>query len=67
MKTKFNLEFYLKYDGAICPYCESNDLETVPLEFSSSAICIQDIRCNACEEEWTDEYKLINAFNHKEQ
>jgi transposase-like protein len=49
---------YLKQDGVRCPYCNTTDIESLgPAEVSSSGV-FQDIHCNGCGRNWTDEYTL---------
>ena len=49
-------EKYLKNPN-ICPFCESNDLDCGRME-ADSEIARQNVICNNCLAEWTDEYSL---------
>lgn len=54
-------EKYLSEQGAICPYCESNDLETVsPIEWTAPNYAQETEKCGNCEKQWVSVYKLVD-------
>ena len=54
---------YLENQGVLCPYCESNNTQTLmPIEFSTADFAIQDVECLGCGESWTDEYTQRKGF-----
>lgn len=53
---------YMADGGAVCPYCDSNDLETVsPIEWSSASTAIETQKCGNCDREWVDHYTLTDV------
>ncbi len=48
---------YLTEDSGTCPHCESANLEAANPKFVDGEI-LQHIACIACNESWTDVYKL---------
>ena len=50
-------EQYTACGGVRCPFCNSHDIEAGSTTVEQGKI-YQDVECNACGKEWTDEYKL---------
>jgi len=48
---------YVKNGGPACPFCKSLDIEGGSMEIDSG-YCWQSVRCNGCNERWTDNYTL---------
>jgi hypothetical protein len=48
---------YLEQRGLACPFCGSWDIEGGSMNFEAGEIA-QGISCHACNEQWTDVYKL---------
>lgn len=48
---------YLEQRGLACPFCGSWDIEGGSMDFEAGEIA-QRISCHACNEHWTDVYKL---------
>lgn len=57
MKAKSDA-WYVKRQGVICPYCESDLLEGGAVEIEGG-LAFQEIFCLSCGKTWTDKYKLI--------
>ena len=53
---------YVENDGVTCPVCDSKNIEGNSSFDPNVNFVIQSVRCNECGKEWTDEYKLVNAF-----
>jgi len=49
---------YLEQHGLACPFCGSWDIEGGSMDFEAGEIA-QRISCHACNEQWTDVYKLV--------
>jgi len=52
---------YLEQGGIRCPYCNSVDITTTQPVQTDIGIAWQNICCNDCTEEWTDENTLTNV------
>ena len=54
-------EQYASHGGGLCPFCGSDAIEgrEVTVEGNKGA---QEVSCNDCEGEWTDEYTLTGYF-----
>jgi len=52
---------YIKSGGVQCPYCDSPDIEGKGLRYVSFTEdqAYEEVECNDCHKEWTDNYKLI--------
>ena len=48
---------YLQQRGLTCPFCGTWDIEGGSIDFEAGEIA-QRIFCHACNEQWTDVYKL---------
>jgi len=48
---------YLYNSGALCPFCDSSNIEAQNLEMDG-AQAWSDCTCNDCQKEWKDEYTL---------
>ena len=48
---------YLEQGGLVCPFCGSQHIEAGSMIFEAGGIT-QRIFCHACNERWTDVYKL---------
>jgi transposase-like protein len=57
MITKEQESEYLENGGTKCPVCGSDDMVDGGTDFNGS-ILYQNVSCNDCQEEWTEEYKL---------
>lgn len=58
---KFNEKMYLESGGVKCPYCGSEDITAGEYRADGSLIW-QDVLCNDCGSEWTDEYRLQGVY-----
>jgi len=67
MKLTFKQkERYILIGGVRCPYCESDNIETVgPVETEQGG-ALQKVRCLACQKKWTDYYKLFDVEEEKD-
>ena len=54
-------EQYVRQRGVNCPHCGSNQLEGGPVEIDAG-VATQNIGCLACQQEWTDQYKLVGIL-----
>jgi DNA-directed RNA polymerase subunit RPC12/RpoP len=54
------VEKYVKNEGALCPYCDSKDMEGGNYEAEGDTITMK-VSCNNCGKEWFDIYKLVSA------
>jgi hypothetical protein len=48
--------WYIEYEGNMCPFCESGDVEVVP--WSSPVSMAEVIVCNVCKKEWLECHKI---------
>jgi len=56
--TEQMIKTYLAFDGNCCPVCGSEDIEaTGGFDFEGGYV-YENIVCNNCNSEWTDEYSL---------
>jgi len=53
-------KFYLEHEGALCPFCESSDLEPHGIKTDCDG-WQQTVDCNECHKQWTDEFSLVNV------
>lgn len=51
-------EDYLRLGGCICPFCKSRDLFTKGSPELQESGVEQNVGCEACGKEWTEEYAL---------
>ena len=58
--TEEQKEKYLKQAGTKCTYCESEDLLASGITNDSSCAW-ENITCETCHKEWTDEYTLTGV------
>jgi len=59
--TKQQKQNYISSYGNICPYCESNNIETTGCADIGDGFGVQDVCCNDCNKGWTDNYKLYDV------
>jgi len=59
-KMEFNEKKYLEHAGNICPFCEGTNINANDSEFEEDCV-FQNVNCDDCENEWTDQFKLIGA------
>jgi len=52
---------YLESKGAICPFCNSNDVEAFGFEVEENGTASQAVHCNGCDRSWDDLYTLTGA------
>jgi len=50
-------EDYLLGGGNHCPYCASHDITALIFNGEDGG---QPVRCESCQKEWTDIYKLVD-------
>jgi transposase-like protein len=58
-KEPLTNEQYVNALGQVCPYCGSDHVEAVGQFEVSCLNAYQNVICQTCETEWTDEYTLI--------
>ena len=58
--TEEQRAMYLANNGVKCPYCNSDKIEGHQVDVSYGSV-YQEITCQDCGEDWTDEYKLNNV------
>ena len=56
-------EEYVMQLGERCPECGSEDIRATEQVESCSRAAYQNVTCNVCGADWTDEYKLI-GYDH---
>ena len=49
---------YLLGGGHYCPYCGSHNITALIFEGEDEG---QPVRCESCQKEWTDIYKLVDV------
>ena len=53
---------YLDEHGSTCPYCDSNDLETVTLiQWSAPDYAQETEKCGNCNRKWVITYKICDV------
>ena len=59
---------YVECQGLLCPKCRSEDIGPIsrPEMVADSPILVQEVKCDACDFRWTDEYCLTN-FSYNEE
>jgi hypothetical protein len=55
--TAAQIEKYIAAGGVICPACGSDDIGGASIAIEAGC-AFQNVSCNVCDAEWTDEYKL---------
>ena len=58
------IDTYLKTGGVQCPDCNSPDITGSQFDVDAG-FCYQNVSCNACGAEWTDEYELTTVTGFK--
>lgn len=51
-------EEYVEQCGLYCPFCGSSDIVGGSFDIEATS-ATQEVSCNACHAEWTDDYKLV--------
>jgi len=59
-------EQYVKSNGVTCPFCDSQNITGSELNWKNKYL-YQDVTCNACYNEWIDEYKLVGYLQYDDQ
>ena len=62
--TKTQQEQYLRDGGVKCPYCESMDIVVYAAGESEEGIKTEPVRCDNCQREWVDVYRLSSVKDH---
>ena len=60
MITPEQIKKYIANGGDSCPVCGSKNIEGGELD-TGMGMVYQNIRCTECNEEWTDEYRLVDV------
>jgi len=60
MLTQEQSRKYIEQSGVNCPHCNSSNIEGGSMDMNAGNI-YQNIWCNDCQEEWTDEYALVGV------
>jgi formate dehydrogenase maturation protein FdhE len=55
--TKEQVSLYLSSDGNTCPFCGSEDITAGESTFQGEDAW-QEVMCNACLEEWYEDFKM---------
>ena len=63
--TKQMEKEYIKKGGIRCPYCRSEDIQTVSSIEADDYGATQRVDCRNCKEEWTDIYKLVGIIEQE--
>lgn len=51
---------YVACAGNLCPFCRSSDIESQGKpEVDEGGSAGQRVKCNTCDREWSDEYRLV--------
>lgn len=63
MSKKLDKAFYMRNQGTKCPYCGSENIDSLQTEHDdfTESILYESVKCLDCSKEWTDEYKLIDV------
>ena len=59
-KKEINLSKYLS-DPNSCPFCDSDNVAAGNDADFSDIKAWRNVRCNDCEEEWTEEFTITNV------
>lgn len=51
---------YCRYNGALCPYCKSLDINEAGGFKTQDSVTYQPIKCNECGKRWTDIRGLVS-------
>jgi len=65
MSTDAPVARYLATRGMRCPYCDSTNLRTEPLDPGEEEI-LQGVVCGACHKRWVDVYTLTRMEPEEE-
>ncbi len=58
--TPERIKTFLDSKGTVCPFCGSEDIETVA-GFFRGVRCSGIVRCHSCNEEWLAVYNLVGT------
>lgn len=59
--TKAHKEKYLKKGGVRCPYCNSDNINTIGSLLEKYGKAAQDVQCLSCGKMWIDIYTLSDV------
>lgn len=58
-QSKMTDEEYSQRQGQLCPFCESDEIETIDDLDADGDCAWQGVVCRDCEKQWTDLFKLV--------